>query len=78
MYVRVYDLMRQELVKTLQPSMKWISSIDVHPGGDNVIIGSYDKRVCWFDMDLSSRPYRSLRYVQHVSFGFILHADFII
>lgn len=61
MYVRVYDLMRQELVKTLQPSMKWISSIDVHPGGDNVIIGSYDKRVCWFDMDLSSRPYRSLR-----------------
>lgn len=76
MYVRVYDLMRQELVKTLQPSMKWISSIDVHPGGDNVIIGSYDKRVCWFDMDLSSRPYRSLRYVQHVSFGFILRADF--
>ncbi|KAI7861707.1 NUC169 domain-containing protein [Spinellus fusiger] len=61
-YVRVYDLMRQELVKTLQPSVKWISSIDIHPGGDNVIIGSYDKRVCWFDMDLSSRPYKSLRF----------------
>ncbi|KAI9315488.1 NUC169 domain-containing protein [Dichotomocladium elegans] len=58
MYVRVYDLMQQELVKTLQPSMRWISSIDVHPGGDNVIIGSYDKRVCWFDMDLGARPYR--------------------
>ncbi|KAI9004862.1 NUC169 domain-containing protein [Phycomyces nitens] len=61
-YVRVYDLMRQELVKTLQPSVKWISSIDVHPAGDNVIIGSYDKKVCWFDMDLSSRPYKSLRF----------------
>ncbi|KAI9274353.1 NUC169 domain-containing protein [Phascolomyces articulosus] len=61
-YVRVYDLMQQQLVKTMQPGVKWISSIDVHPGGDNLIIGSYDKKVCWFDMDLGSRPYKSLRY----------------
>ena len=54
--------MQQQLVKTLQPGVKWISSIDVHPGGDNLIIGSYDKKVCWFDMDLGSRPYKSLRY----------------
>ncbi|KAL7318537.1 Ribosome biogenesis protein erb1 [Mucor circinelloides] len=71
-YVRVYDLMQQQLVKTLQTSVKWVSSIDIHPGGDNVIIGSYDKRVCWFDLDLSSRPYKSLRYhnkaVRQVSF----------
>ncbi|OZJ03944.1 hypothetical protein BZG36_02927 [Bifiguratus adelaidae] len=61
-YVRVYDLMQQQLVKTLQSGVKWISSIDLHPGGDNVIIGSYDKRLCWFDMDLSSKPYKTLRY----------------
>ncbi|CEP12662.1 hypothetical protein [Parasitella parasitica] len=61
-YVRVYDLMQQQLVKTLQTSVKWVSSIDIHPSGDNVIIGSYDKKVCWFDLDLSSRPYKSLRY----------------
>ncbi|KAG1107557.1 hypothetical protein G6F42_016326 [Rhizopus arrhizus] len=71
-YVRVYDLMQQQLVKTLQTSVKRVSSIDIHPGGDNVIIGSYDKRVCWFDLDLSSRPYKSLRYhnkaVRQVSF----------
>jgi ribosome biogenesis protein ERB1 len=30
--------------------------------GDNLIIGSYDKRLCWFDMDLSSKPYKTLRY----------------
>lgn len=29
--------------------------------GDNLIIGSYDKRLCWFDMDLSSKPYRIIR-----------------
>ncbi|KAI8333180.1 BOP1NT-domain-containing protein [Chlamydoabsidia padenii] len=61
-YVRVYDLMQQQLVRTLNPGVRWISSIDVHPAGDNVIVGSYDKRVCWFDLDLSARPYKSLRF----------------
>jgi ribosome biogenesis protein ERB1 len=54
--------MKQELIKTLQSGVKWISSLDVHPGGDNVIVGSYDKRLCWFDLDLSARPYKTLRY----------------
>jgi ribosome biogenesis protein ERB1 len=57
----VYDLMTQQLLKKLQTGVRWISTIDVHPGGDNLIIGSYDKRVCWFDMDLSPKPYRILR-----------------
>ena len=30
--------------------------------GDNLIVGSYDKKVCWFDMDLSNKPYKILRY----------------
>ena len=60
--VRVYNLMQQELVKKLQSSSKWISSLDIHPKGDNVIIGSFDKRVSWFDLDLSSKPYKVLRY----------------
>ena len=50
----------QELAKKLTPAVKWISSIAVHPGGDNVILGSYDRRVCWFDMDLSTSPYKTL------------------
>ncbi|KAJ2498473.1 Ribosome biogenesis protein erb1, partial [Coemansia sp. RSA 2052] len=61
-YVRIYNLMQQALVKTLQPGVKWISSIDVHPQGDNVIVGSYDKKLSWFDLDLSVKPYRSIRY----------------
>ncbi|KAL1917638.1 uncharacterized protein VTP21DRAFT_4031 [Calcarisporiella thermophila] len=71
-YVRVYDLMRQQLIKTLQPGVKWISSVDVHPQGDNVIIGTYDKRLCWFDLDLSAKPYKTLYYhtqaIRSVSF----------
>ncbi|KAI8825959.1 NUC169 domain-containing protein, partial [Fimicolochytrium jonesii] len=60
--VRVYNLGTQKLVTTLIPSTKWISSLAVHPAGDNVLVGTYDKRVAWFDLDLSSKPYKQLRY----------------
>ena len=60
-HVRVYDLLKQEMLKKLTPSVKWISSMAVHPGGDNLILGSYDKKLCWFDMDLSAAPYKTLR-----------------
>lgn len=59
--VRVYNLSLQQMVKTLKPGVSWISSIDVHPSGDHVLVTSYDKRVCWFDLDLSTRPYKTIR-----------------
>ncbi|NXE70886.1 BOP1 protein, partial [Calcarius ornatus] len=59
--VRIYNLLRQELTKKLQSNCQWISSMAVHPGGDNVICGSYDSKLAWFDLDLSTRPYRLLR-----------------
>ena len=31
--------------------------------GDNVIVGSYDRRLVWHDLDLSDRPYKTLRSV---------------
>ncbi|RDA94335.1 hypothetical protein CP533_3822 [Ophiocordyceps camponoti-saundersi (nom. inval.)] len=60
--IRCYDLGRQELVKVLQPGARWISSLDVHPGGDNMIVGSYDRRLLWHDLDLSNRPYKTMRF----------------
>ncbi|KAL1995065.1 hypothetical protein VTN49DRAFT_1252 [Thermomyces lanuginosus] len=66
--IRAYDLSRQLLTKILQPGARWISSFDVHPtsattaGGDNLIVGSYDRRLLWHDLDLSTRPYKTLRY----------------
>ena len=62
--IRSYDLSRQVLLKVLQPGARWISSFDVHPGGDNLIVGSYDKRLLWHDMELDTRPYKTLRYHQ--------------
>lgn len=61
-FVRVYNLLKQELSKKLISNCKWISSIAVHPKGDNVITGSFENRLTWFDMDLSVKPYKTLRH----------------
>lgn len=31
--------------------------------GDNLIVGSREGKWCWFDMDLSSTPYKVVKYV---------------
>ncbi len=31
--IRVYDLVKQALLRKLNPALKWISSIDIHPKG---------------------------------------------
>lgn len=67
-YVKVYDLAKQVLIKKLLTNVQWVSSLDVHPGGDNLIIGSYDSRLSWFDLDLSSKPYKTLKYLIFVVF----------
>jgi ribosome biogenesis protein ERB1 len=55
-------LTKQELVKKLIPGAKWISSIDIHAQGENLIVGSFDGKLYWFDMDLSVKPYKTLAY----------------
>ncbi|XP_052179725.1 ribosome biogenesis protein BOP1 homolog isoform X2 [Diospyros lotus] len=59
--VRVYDLLKQKPIKKLETGLREVSCIAVHPGGDNVIVGSREGKLCWFDMDLSSQPYRILK-----------------
>ncbi|KAF7074330.1 hypothetical protein CFC21_079220 [Triticum aestivum] len=60
-FVQVYDLQKAEVVKKLESGLREISSISIHPGGDNVIVGSKDGKLCWFDTDLSTRPYKMLK-----------------
>ncbi|KAF8631298.1 hypothetical protein AX15_002617 [Amanita polypyramis BW_CC] len=61
-YVRLYNLAEQKLLKTFIPGIKWISSMDVHPSGDHLIVGGYDRKLCWFDLELSDKPYKVMRY----------------
>lgn len=59
--VRLYHLGRGVLVKRLQPGVKHIACLAVHPSGDHVLVGAYDRRTVWIDLDLSARPYKVLR-----------------
>lgn len=61
-HVRIYHLMKQTMAKRLVSGCRWISSLDVHPSGDHLIVGSLDRRVIWFDLDLSATPYKTLKY----------------
>jgi ribosome biogenesis protein ERB1 len=58
-HVYVYNLAKQALAKTLQAGSGPLSSLAVHPKGDNVLVGGGDKRISWFDLDLGSRPYKA-------------------
>lgn len=37
--------------------------MDVHPSGDHLIVGGYDRKLCWFDLELSEKPYKVMKYV---------------
>lgn len=57
-----YNLQKQSVVAKYNSGAKWISSIDVHPGGDNFVLGTYDRKIVWFDVDMGSKPYKNLKY----------------
>lgn len=59
--VRIYDLVKQELLKKLITNSKWISDMAIHPKGDNLLVSTYDKKMLWFDLDLSTKPYQTIR-----------------
>ena len=58
-HVRVYNLVKQALVKKLSHG-PIISALAVHPTGDHVLVGGNDRKLAWFDLDLSTRPYKQL------------------
>lgn len=57
-----FNLQTQQLAKKLISGVKWYSCMALHPHGDNVLAGSYDRKVNWFDLDLSDKPYQTLRF----------------
>jgi ribosome biogenesis protein ERB1 len=61
-HIKLFHLVEQKLVKKLQSGCKWLSCADIHPSGDHIIVGSYDRRVAWFDLDLASTPYKTLKF----------------
>ncbi len=61
-HIKVFNLQEQKMVKKLVSGCKMISCMDIHPSGDHLVVGSFDRRLAWFDMDLSSTPYKTLKF----------------
>ncbi|KAL9649115.1 hypothetical protein ABK040_008492 [Willaertia magna] len=61
--VRIYNLAKQTLTKKLKgQKCQYVSSLAIHPSGNHVLIGGFDERMEWFDLAISSRPYKTLRF----------------
>ena len=56
----MYNLAQSLLVKKLRGTVDSLSSVCVHPEGDNIIAGSHDGPTMWYDMDWGDRPYKKL------------------
>ena len=50
------------MTKKLVSGAQINACIGIHPQGDNIIVGTHDRRICWFDLDLQNTPYKTLRY----------------
>ncbi|XP_072962483.1 ribosome biogenesis protein BOP1 homolog [Typha angustifolia] len=60
-FVRVYDLLKGKITKKLETGVREVSSISLHPSGDHLIVGSKEGKLCWFDLDSTSKPYKTLK-----------------
>jgi ribosome biogenesis protein ERB1 len=69
----VYNLAAQGLAKKLIGGSGAITCLAVHPSGDHLIVGAEDKRVAWYDLDLSTKPYKSMRYHSQPARGVAFH-----
>jgi ribosome biogenesis protein ERB1 len=45
--VRVYNLLKQALTKTLLAGSGVIATMHIHPSGDHVLVGTEDRRCLW-------------------------------
>ncbi|KAK3872112.1 hypothetical protein Pcinc_022794 [Petrolisthes cinctipes] len=73
--VRVYDLMKQHLLKKVKVPCKWISCLAIHPGGDHFLVGGYDRKVVWFEMEYTARPLM-LRYHKEAVRSVVYHRKY--
>lgn len=52
--------------------MLWLQNLV--SAGDHVIVGSREGKMCWFDLDYSSKPYKTLKYDANLP----LHYSFLV
>lgn len=60
--VRIYNLVKQALTKTLLAGGGVIAAMHVHPGGDHVLVGTEDNRCLWCGPSTRAPLFIQMRY----------------
>jgi len=58
--IRIYDLLKKELFNKLSCGTV-VTNLAIHPTGDHLLVGYEDERICWYDLKMSSLPYKVIR-----------------
>ncbi len=58
----VYNLQKQETVRKFVSNLNTITTISVHKNGDDILAGTKDGKVAWFQLELSDKPYKVMDY----------------
>lgn len=61
-HVRVYDLVKCQLKRKLLTGSRWISSMLLEGSGNNIFVAGHDRTFTWLDLQLSNKPWRSVRH----------------
>ncbi|CAL8104753.1 unnamed protein product [Calicophoron daubneyi] len=61
--IRIFDLAQQKELRCLRldTSADFLSSMSLHPSGEHLVVGTFDSRFNWFDIDLGNVPFKKLR-----------------
>ncbi|WKX88061.1 hypothetical protein Q1695_008017 [Nippostrongylus brasiliensis] len=72
-HVRVYDLARCQLVKKCVTGIKHIGAMIPDVQGENLFVGGLDRKFVWLDLQLSSKPWKSLKHHSSAIRGVAYH-----
>jgi ribosome biogenesis protein ERB1 len=74
--VFVYNLQRQMIHRKMVSGADWNSCLAIHPYGDILAIGSFDSKINFFDMELSEKPFKTLRVEEKTIRGVCFHSGY--
>ena len=60
----IYNLQKQELVRKFISNLNTINKISIHKNGNDLIAGDKSGKVAWFQIELSSKPFKLMDYHQ--------------
>jgi ribosome biogenesis protein ERB1 len=72
----IYNLQKQELVRSFISNLGMITHIAVHKNGSDLIAGSHDGKVAWFQLELSNKPWHSMDYHKDKMKSLEYHKEF--